>query len=157
LASYGVVLGIIQRARGPLDFFAYFGHGTRDRLLSANIGPGHIPRFVELLREKAPSAATQHIIFYACSAGSPGGFAERVSTAMGANAVVFGHVTAGPSCANPSWVRFPGGARVIPEGDTMYGAWVTALRETNLWARFPWMSDAELRSTLSPTAASSGR
>jgi len=145
VAEYGHVLRIMEDSPGPWDFFAYFGHGLSDSLLSARIGTAHLPRFTGILGRKG--VLGMRVIFYACGTGAAGGFAERVSRAL-PHAVVLGHTTEGPSYSNPNWVRYPGGAPIVGRGDPLRAKWETALRSTDLWARFPWMSDAEIRAAL---------
>jgi hypothetical protein len=145
-APFGLVLQLMEDEPGPWDFFAYFGHGLSDSLLSANIGTAHLPRFARILSAKGVPG--MRVIFYACGTGAPGGFAATVSQLLGTRATVFGHLTEGPSYSNPNWVRYPGGNPIVPRRDPLRAKWETALRSTELWAHFPWMTDGEIRAAL---------
>lgn len=154
-APYGHVLSLIDRAPGGMEVLAIFGHGLKTSLNSAGIGPGHMPRLAEMLQRKG--TATMKVILYSCLAGSPGGPAEQLSNLLGPRVTVYSHATAGPSTANPHWVRYPGGRYVIPKTDLQWEDWRQALLYTDLWAWFPFLDDSALRRRLDrPTYAGGG-
>jgi hypothetical protein len=83
-------------------------------------------------------------------AAHPDGFAQKLAAKLSdLNAVVFGHLSAGHAFTNPQVRRFPGGSgiRVCPDGYVQ--GWIRALANTDLWARFPFMTTAEIQAELS--------
>lgn len=130
-----------------LDTVAYFGHGIANMMVSASIGPGSIDEFADSLR--ANCGMNANIILYACSCGAPGGFGEQLAAKLSdISATVYSHAMAGHSFRNPAVRRFPGGTRVCPEG--MVAPWVRAFndRQNDLWIRFAFMTEDEIRAEL---------
>lgn len=130
-----------------LDAIAYFGHGTEDMMVSARIGHGFFDEFVASIRANA--GMNVNIMLYACSCGVPGGFALKLATALSdLNATVYSHASVGHSFRNPMVRKFPGGTKVCPDG--MVPAWRRAFADerNDLWIRFPFMTDDEIRAEL---------
>jgi hypothetical protein len=131
-----------------LDAIAYFGHGTPNLMVSARIGQGFFDEFVTSLRSNAGMGV--NIMLYACSCGAPGGFAAKLADALSdLDATVYSHASVGHAFRNPMVRKFPGGTRVCPDG--MVTAWLRAFadQKNDLWIRFPFMSDDEIRAELS--------
>jgi hypothetical protein len=142
------ILHGLQISPYQLDTVAYFGHGTKDLMVSAMIGPGYLDEFVASLRGNCGSGAT--IILYACSCGAPGGIAEQMANKLSDMSVtVFSHATPGHAFRNPTVRRFPGGTRVAPPDQVQ--AWIDAFKDEDddLWMRFPFMSADEILKELS--------
>ena len=92
---------------GSLELIAYLGHGSTGGLESACIRSGHINRFASLINDKcAPKAA---VVFYACSAGAAGGFAEMLSRVIQKDIWVYGHSSWGSYSNLTMFRRYPGG------------------------------------------------
>src|SRR5262245_38809393 len=90
----------MQTTPGRFDAIAYFGHGTKDIMVSAKIGPGLRDEFIAALRANCTTEAV--IILYACSCGAPGGIAEQIANSLSDLSVtVFSHAVAGHSFRNP--------------------------------------------------------
>lgn len=143
----------VRNARGPLAAIAYFGHGLLGGLVGTGLGMAEAPEFADAISGRVDHRRGTRVIFYACSAGGPGGFAERLAGLLrGRDVTVYGHQGAGPAMARPYVRRYPGGDWVVAPGDPLFGVWTAALRDTDLWARFPFMSDAQLRAHLSASA-----
>lgn len=77
---FNEILHGLSISPSQLDTVAYFGHGTKDLLYSAMIGPGYLDEFVASLRGNCGPGAT--IILYACSCGAPGGIAEQLANKL---------------------------------------------------------------------------
>ena len=157
LASEGerrrVVLDAIQSAPGPLDVIAYFGHGTVNGLSSAGFRSQHVGELAEAIRANTRDGAP--VVLYACSAGSFGGFAEALAGMINVGPVrdeycrvVYGHTCSGHSFYNPYVTHFPSRAYVIQPGSSEFGGWRTALRSSDLWARFPFLNDGDIRAEI---------
>ncbi len=145
---FNEILHGLAIAPAQLDTVAYFGHGTKDLMASAKIGPGFLDEFVTSLRGNCGSQAI--IILYACSCGAPGGIAEQIANKLSDLSVtVFSHAVDGHSFRNPVVRRFPGGTRVAPPDRVQ--AWLDAFKDESddLWMRFPFMTDGEIRAELS--------
>ena len=92
---------------GSLELIAYLGHGSPGGLESACIRSEHINRFASLINDKcAPKAA---VVFYACSAGAAGGFAEMLSRVIQKDIWVYGHSSWGKYSDLPMFRRYPNG------------------------------------------------
>lgn len=137
----------ILKAPGLLDVVAYFGHGLHDSLPSAGISMPTIGEFAGAILCKAARAMC--VVLYACSAGAPNGFASRLADLLpGTGAIVYGHDRSGHAYMNPYVTRFRGGGYVIAPNDRLFGRWRRALATSDLWARFPFMTDQDLRQNL---------
>jgi hypothetical protein len=135
------IMAAMSAVVGTLDAIAYFGHGSPNSMASASVGRHDIPQFAAAVRAKSQRGVI--IALYACDCGRANGFAEALQAALAdIEAVVFAHPVFGDSVNNPAVVRFPGGARVHPQG--RFGEWATRLRVSNLWARFPFMTAEEI-------------
>jgi hypothetical protein len=155
-APGGTLLAEIRSAEGPLDVFAYFGHGVPEQLSSFdNMGPIAVPSLARALLENGRSGILA--LFYACAAGRRGGFLESLSRILGPNAVIYGHTDYGPASSNPRVIRYPGGTFVIDPSDSLWPAWTKALKTTDLWARFPFLPDAQIRAELTKVPPSRDR
>jgi hypothetical protein len=98
-----------------LRIVAYFGHGTPQGLESAGIGRTHLQEFARLLLDKCEDHAS--IIFYACSTGAAGGFAEQLSTLLLPKQIsVYGHTSYGHYANLSMFRRYPGGHPLTHSG-----------------------------------------
>jgi hypothetical protein len=128
---------------GQLDTVAYFGHGTKDMLVSARIGPGLLPKFNPALIAHCGMSPT--IILYACSCGAPGGIACKISDGLAAlQPDVYGHAGPVHAFTNPQVRVFPCGTRAAP--DDLVKQWIKAIgkEKGDFWLRFPFMNGEEL-------------
>lgn len=155
------VLDAIQAASGPLDVIAYFGHGLVNALSSAGFRSQDIGELAEAIRAKCRDGAP--IVLYACSAGAFGGFAEGLANAINVGPlrdeycrVVYGHTCSGHSFYNPYVTHFPARAHVVQPGSLDFPRWRNALRTTNLWARFPFLGDAQIHAEIGVPTADDG-
>jgi hypothetical protein len=145
---FNEILHGLSISPSQLDTVAYFGHGTKDLLYSAMIGPGYLDEFVASLRGNCGPGAT--IILYACSCGAPGGIAEQLANKLSDLSVtVYAHATPGHAFRNPVVRRFPGGTRTAPTDNV--GGWISAIEDSSndLWIRFPFMTADEISNELS--------
>ena len=145
---FNEILHNLQIAPYAFDTVAYFGHGTKDMMWSARIGPGFLPDFVSSLRANCARGAT--IILYACSCGAPGGIAEKIASQLSDMSVtVYSHAVDGHAFRNPVVRKFPGGTRVAPPD--LVQPWLEAFKDESddLWMRFPFMTDNEIHKELS--------
>lgn len=136
-------LRAIQEGPGSLDVFAYFGHGWRTQLGSAHIYTDRdMDEFADALRDKLK--ADSIVVLYACWAGVAGGFSTMLQQKIGRGVWVYAHTSAGHSFANPDV------SEVQQSRDPRYRllyrnelrvAWNEALHYTDMWLRFPVMSD----------------
>jgi hypothetical protein len=145
------IYAALDRAKGPLDVVAYFGHGNPRSLSSAGIALPHLQTFAGHIAAK--SSRNIVVVLYACLAGSPGGFAQQLATALlrrGVHATVFGHQTSGHTAWNANKRRYPGGAWVIPPSAPAWAEWQRSLRDLNgrFFARYPFMEPSEIVATL---------
>jgi len=145
------------------DFFAYCGHGVKEGLASAAMGrmaggdSTLYDKFLgELRRMLKPNPI---IIFYACSTGKPGGFAENVCNDLRSmNPTVWAHLSDGNGDTNPEKVRIrPGGDRKTVR-DSMkeilgsdYHHWECRVKSPKgdhhegIWSHYMFMTEEELR------------
>jgi hypothetical protein len=139
----------VRNAPGPLAVVAYFGHGLLEGLVGTGLGLGNAADFADAILGRVDRVRDTRVIFYACSTGGPGGFAERLAYLLrGRNVIVYGHDGPGPAMTRPYVRRYPGGDWVVAPGDPLWRAWSVALRDSNLWARFPFMTNEQLRARL---------
>ena len=142
------ILTNMATAPPPLDTVAYFGHGDKNMLASAMIGPGYLPKFIASLR--ATCDFTPTIILYACSCGAQGGIASKIADGLSdLLAEVYGHLSLGHAYMNPQVRAFPGFRTVCPSGKV--DAWLKAFADpkSDLWMRFPFMTEEEIAQELS--------
>lgn len=145
-------LAEIDAAPGPLDLFAYFGHGWNTQLHTAEIyTESDINELAEALKAKLKPNSIA--IFYACLAGIENGFTLKLQQKLGADVWIYGHTSVGHSFANPDVseaqrARNPGYRRLYPYGTDLRGPWAEALLYTDMWLRFPIMWDVYIEREL---------
>mgnify|MGYP000935876592 CR=1 FL=1 len=139
-------------AQSGLKVVAYFGHGLRSGLPSADLWWKDLPQLAEAVRSSCQLGA--HVILYACTAGLPGCFANQLSKLVGPNVTVWGHTCQGHGYFNPYVTRYPFAAGdsayvVDPEKDARWLKWVRLIKGSTLfWARFPFLPQAALRAEI---------
>lgn len=150
------IFAALRAAPGGLTAIAYFGHGLPDGLSSAGIRTRHIDEFAGIIRSKASPAC--RVMFYACSAGAFGGFAEKLAgklcgyqSTTGPKIEVYSHTNSGHSFYNPNVTCFPESMYVVPPYTRLFGRWRHALRNSDLWARFPFMEDEAIQAEIDGT------
>lgn len=134
----------VEASEGGIDVVAYFGHGSERGLLSAGIGPAAVPGFVDRLAPKC--SKTVVVILYACRCGAREGIGSRLRTEFRRNnvdAIVFAHQTSGDTASNPHKRRFPSGDYLVEPGSDRFQAWHRALRDTDLWMRYPFLEPSD--------------
>jgi len=151
----------------------YFGHGWPSALLSIEVGPKSLPILANKIRSKCNVGVT--VVLYACLAGdwkSPhcfelngrnACFASHLAQALsGQEAVVIAHSTAGHATTNAHVHRFWGSRHepMVPGGmvGLLHQRLLTDTFEnghkkkggtvTNLWARLPFMTPAEVQAEI---------
>jgi hypothetical protein len=141
---------------GTLDAIAFFGHGQPTFLPSFGLFTGDIGRLGD--RIKAKCKARSAILLYACSAGAFGGFAEKLAAAVNSGGsttkdcrVVYGHLVDGHAYQGAYYTYFPGRRYVVSPTVPLFGVWQKKIMGSDLWARFPFMSDDDLSEELQPT------
>jgi hypothetical protein len=156
------VFAVMEKAAGPWEVFAYFGHGVPTGLPSAGICEGSLPKFAKLIDSKAAPGIV--VLLYACATGQPGAFAAKLQVALkGKKARVYGHTTYGHALGNPKKTVHPAGQFVVARSDPLWGNWVRTLKASlsnekiDLWARYPFMMKQELAAELSGTTNLLGR
>lgn len=106
------ILTALSGAPTGLEFVAYLGHGIPSGLESAGIHTRHAAAFAALLAMKCATNAS--VVFYACSSGAPGGFAQTLAEQpqlRAKNIWVWGHRVACKYDNLQQFVRYPGGVR----------------------------------------------
>lgn len=143
------VLALIAAAPRPLELFAYFGHGLDDGLNSLGFrGQTDAGQLCEALRTAGGNTMT--ILLYACSAAN--GFASWMASGVPGSRV-YAHTNARHTTQNPYMKVFPGDRFVVEPNSARWDNWARGLRETSLWAVFPWLTDEQLTEVLAlPTA-----
>ena len=150
-----------------LDVVAYFGHGIPRGLSSAqfytNDKTFDVTADVTELASaiKATCKQTVRVVLYACSAGAlPHSFAGALSVALGSqDAQVFGHTVLGHSFANAMVAVFDcghTGRYLVDPSATEWSKWLKEINAGNsndptehpLWAKFPFMTNEEIRESL---------
>lgn len=134
-----------------LDVIAYFGHGDRNRIGSAEIGMKDIDRLVAAIK----MAAGHHcqVIFYACQLGGQGGFCEKLAGMLGNTVTFWGHSCSGHGNTNPYVTRHPYAPDTTPflfaPTDPLFPAWRSLIKsQSDIWARFPFMDKSEIVSEI---------
>jgi hypothetical protein len=133
----------VNEGQNGLDVFAYFGHGWKTQLGSADIFTDeHLTEFADVLRPKMkPNAA---VVLYACWSGIENGFTKLLQEKLGSGIWVYGHTTAGHSFMNPDVSEMqpsysPNYSLYYPIGHDLRAAWADALKYSDMWIRFPIM------------------
>ena len=141
-----------------LDVIAYFGHGIQNGLPSAHLYLDDVQALASAI--SSTSKQEVRVVLYACSAGTlPTSFGSRLASALNTtDSAVFGHQTVGHSFANPYVTIFDTchvGRYVVEPGSPNWKTWAREIRAGNehtmsktLWARFPFMSEDEIRAEL---------
>lgn len=134
------------RGQSGLGVVAYFGHGLQSGLPSADLWWQDIPRLAASIR--AACAPKAQVVLYACTAGKPGCFAERLAMMIGSGVRVWGHTCAGHSFTNPYVTRYPydflnDTPYLVEPTSARWRAWHQLIKgRSNIWARYPFMSQA---------------
>lgn len=147
---------------------AFFMHGTF-RWIQLGFHLEHVPMLANAL-SRACDVRDLRICLYACSAaseqgetedhqknapaGGEGGFADALRDELlrlKVQTTVYAHATVGHTTENP-FVRVfgpydpdKGGLALIEHHDPLFPAWERALRQGDLWQRYPLMTREELR------------
>src|SRR5262245_4408082 len=155
-ASRAEVLKKMKAQAGGWDVLAYFGHGDWNAISSAGFrNDDGAKTFATAIKERANAGIK--VLLYACNTGAPGGFASWLAGHLKENrATVHGHrPPAGHAFKSPRVVVYgPGlpadGQLIIPSTSYLYSEWIAALssEQSDLWARFPWMTQAEIEQEL---------
>jgi hypothetical protein len=139
-----------------LDVIAYFGHGTRASLPSAGIAWTDIQIIAPLIK-RALVKNTGQVMLYACSTAGHGYFADHLSKLMGYAYTVWGHTCVGHSFTNPYVQYFPNlsSPYLIDPNGPLWSKWYSLIKDpaSNVWARFPFMSQADLEEEVATTKA----
>ncbi len=142
---------IDQHCPGGTNLFAYFGHGIPKGMASAHCYEEHLDQFLEVLRPKIsfPFAA----VLYACSAGKENSYTGKLREKLGGDVRVFGHTTAGHAFMNPDVSKEDSGSspsysKIHPYGTDLRAAWAEGLKYSDLWLRFPLLSDDQISAEL---------
>ncbi len=131
---------------GNLNLFAYFGHGIPEGMSSANMYVEHIDELLNVLNKKFTTAPI--VVLYACSCGRPNKYTTELNLKLSIGSKVFGHTTVGHSFMNPD-VSVCGdtyltGRLLHPYGSELRAPWAEALKRSDLWARFPVMTEEQI-------------
>lgn len=130
-----------------LDTIAYFGHGDRNRIGSAEIGVKDVFKLAEAI--KTAAAPGCQVIFYACQLGGANGYCEKLAKQLGNTVTFWGHSCAGHGNTNPYVTRYPYTPDTTPflidPSDPLFSAWRGLIKsQSDIWARFPFMTKAEV-------------
>lgn len=134
-----------------LDVIAYFGHGDRNRIGSAEIGMKDFQRLAEAI--KTAAAPGCQVIFYACQLGGANGFCEKLAKQLGNTVTFWGHSCSGHGNTNPYVTRHPYAPDISPflfdPADPLFHSWRSLIKsQSDIWARFPFMEKAEIVSEI---------
>jgi hypothetical protein len=141
---FDLILHGLSAAPSQLDTVVYFGHGIKNMMVSAKIGSGFVAEFVQALR--AACGFGPRIVLYACSCGAKDGIASAIADGLSDQlAIVYGHSVAGHAYMNPMVYWYPSGLQAWPWGS--YTTWSKKLNDpkSDLWMRFPFLTNDELR------------
>lgn len=160
------LVGTLER---NLSTVAFFCHGWKDGI-QAGWTDEQLVDLVSMLLTRTTDGSLKRVILYACDSGrdgdldreddlvpgpgGDGGFADLLRdqfATFGASVDVFAHTTAGHTTSNP-YVRVfygakspqAGGPMLVAPKSPLWGDWRRALRDTDLWAHFPFLSQEEL-------------
>jgi hypothetical protein len=147
----------VRKIKPGLDYFAYFGHGSKNSLVSAQLHRTKTPKefneFIKILNERVKPGGT--IVFYACDTGDKDGFAQTVAARVSGR-TVFGHDGAGDARTRPFVVRCFNRTRE-PFQELLgkdFHKWEGYIKScSDIWRRFPWMSIEEIRNEVSSGVA----
>jgi hypothetical protein len=148
----------VRKIDHNLDYFAYFGHGARSGLVSAQLymvgkHTAEFDAFVKILNDRVKPNGT--IVFYACDTGDKNGFAEAISKRVPGR-TVFGHDGPGDARTRPNVVRCRNG-KAEPFKELLgadFHKWEGYIKScSDIWRRFPWMSIEEIRNEVSSGVA----
>lgn len=151
-------------ARPRITAVALFCHGLSNRIqlglslraVDDTYGPADLAGWIA---ERSTWGNVVTTILYACSTGKngDGGFADELRDGLCGEGDTYcrvdAHTTAGRADANPFVSRFDGlgspvggtgGQWLVAPGSKLWPKWCTALKSTDLWARFPFMSVEEI-------------
>lgn len=136
---------------GNTNLFAYFGHGTKNGISSAECFRDTVDDLLRILKPRLSFPCA--IVLYACSAGAAGGYTGLLRDKLGESAWVYGHTTAGHAFVNPdvseeATSRSPSFRLMYPTGSDLRREWSQGLEYSDLWLRFPLMDDFEIESEL---------
>lgn len=126
-----------------LDVIAYFGHGLRSGLPSADIWWKDLGPLANSIRIAAAPGC--RVILYACTAGQEGCFANQLSKLLNFRFTIWGHTCAGHSFTNPYVTRYPHGPDptpylVDPHGP-LWAKWYRLIKgKSDIWTRYPFLS-----------------
>ena len=145
-----LMIETIATAR-DLDVIAYFGHGTRSSLPSADIRWEHLPQLSEAVRGAA--GANCRVILYACTTGIEGCFANQLAKILNYDVTVWGHTCAGHSFTNPYVTRFPyqpdGSPYLVEPHGPLWQDWYKLIKgKSDIWTRFPFLSKAAVETEI---------
>ena len=138
------MLKAIQKST-MLDVIAYFGHGDRNKISSADIGVNDLFLLAEAI--KTAAAPGCQVIFYACHLGGTKGLCEKLARQLGNTVTFWGHSCKGHGNTNPYVTRHPYAPEtnpflIDPNGPLFY-YWTKLIKSnSDIWARFPFMSKA---------------
>lgn len=133
----------LSETTGNYDLIAYFGHGGSHSLISADMT---VRQFCDLFGTRANRGVK--IILYACSTGTPGGFAEQISRRF-AGSTVIAHTTAEDATRNPAVVQYPDPHTttnqnyIVHPFSLLWPVWVRKLLESGrgmmYWQEYPFL------------------
>lgn len=126
------------------DLVAYFGHGGSHSLISSDMT---VRQFCDIFRGRINRGAK--IILYACSTGTPGGFAEQISRQF-ADSTVYAHTTAEDATRNPAVVVYPelhpvaNQNYIVHPNSYLWPFWVRKILESGVgrmyWREYPFQN-----------------
>jgi hypothetical protein len=134
-----------------LDVIAYFGHGDRNRIGSADIGLKDMTKLVEAI--KTAAAPGCQVIFYACQLGGNEGYCQKLAGMLGNTITFWGHSCKGHGNTNPYVTRYPYTPDTTPflidPAGPYFWYWTKLIKSTSdIWARFPFMTKDEVETEL---------
>lgn len=134
-----------------LDVIAYFGHGDRNRIGSADIGLKDLEDLEKAI--KIAAAPGCQVVFYACQLGGRSGFCEKLATMLGGTVTFWGHSCSGHGNTNPYVTRFPFAPDIDPHlinpAGPHFWYWTKLIKSSSdIWARFPFMTKDEVEGEL---------
>lgn len=134
-----------------LDVIAYFGHGDRNRIGSAEIGAKDIFKLAEAIKKAAAPGC--QVIFYACQLGGANGYCEKLAKQLGNTVTFWGHSCSGHGNTNPYVTRHPYAPDTTPflfdPADLLFQSWRSLIKsQSDIWARFPFMEKEEIVSEI---------
>ncbi len=152
-AARDAVLQTISAA-SRLDVIAYFGHGTVNSLPSAGIHESDIAGLVQAINRTA--AGNCKVVLYACLAGHPGGFAQKLSAQLKPGITVLGHTVEGHAYQNPCVARYPQAPGdktpfLVAPHSPLWKVWNQELHSgSSLWMEYPFLSAEQIERRLAP-------